>query len=110
MLGRQTGMGAWLAGLETAPLVVGAGSTVLTSTFGQTIRSGGQIDVGTFTDLGTLAFGGRHGHQGETLGHETIALTNPDSGISVAMASNSCGVLLQYLTILSALHLDIRVR
>jgi len=53
---------------------------------------------------GTLRFGQWYGHEGETLGYETLAVRNPDTGVSLALASNSCGVLAQYLTILTALY------
>lgn len=59
---------------------------------------------------GTLGFGEWYGHEGETLGYETLAVHNPDTGVTAALASNSCGVLLQYLTILSALYPDIPVQ
>ncbi len=55
---------------------------------------------------GTLRYGSWYGHSGETLGYETLALRNPDTGVTVALASNSCGVILQYMTILAALYPD----
>ncbi len=64
---------------------------------------GDGIDYGQ----GTHRFGQWYGHAGETLGYETLAVRNPDTGVTVALASNSCGVVVDYLSILSALYPDI---
>ena len=60
--------------LETAPL-----------------REGFQYGLGIL-ELGTSWYG----HAGEALGWEALAVTDPDTGVSVAVAMNGCGGQIQY--------------
>jgi D-alanyl-D-alanine carboxypeptidase len=54
--------------------------------------------------LGVLDLGGWIGHEGEALGWETIAVKDPKSGVTVALAGNSCGISLTLAQILGSLY------
>lgn len=43
--------------------------------------------------LGMLRFGSWIGHEGEAIGWEAVALHDPDTGVTVALAANGCGGL-----------------
>lgn len=47
----------------------------------------GGVDYG----LGILQVGSWFGHEGEALGWEALAVQDPDTGVSVALATNGCG-------------------
>jgi D-alanyl-D-alanine carboxypeptidase len=53
----------------------------------QTDPIGGGIDYG----LGIFEIGSWYGHEGEALGWEALSVTDPDTGVSVALALNGCG-------------------
>lgn len=54
--------------------------------------------------LGVLRFGSWYGHEGEALGWETLALKDPKSGVTIAVAGNSCGILGQLGSVFTALY------
>jgi D-alanyl-D-alanine carboxypeptidase len=58
--------------------------------------------------LGIYQLGdGWYGHDGETIGWQAIELHNPDTGVSVAIAGNSCAaVSLYFYSILNELYPD----
>ena len=65
------------------------------------------IGDGIYYGLGVLRFGGWHGHEGEALGWETLAVKDAKSGVTVALAGNSCGILGQLVSVIQALYADI---
>ncbi len=57
--------------------------------------------------LGILQIGPWLGHEGEAIGWEALALHDPDTGTSIAMAANGCGGLFGgFLDVLGSLDPD----
>lgn len=54
--------------------------------------------------LGVLKFGSWYGHEGEALGWETLAIKDTKSGVTVAVAGNSCGILGPLASVITALY------
>jgi hypothetical protein len=63
-----------------------------------------QLAEGISYGLGVLRFGGWYGHEGEAPGWETLALKDTKSGVTVAVAGNSCGVLGELASVITALY------
>lgn len=69
----------------------------------QTAPIPGGIDYG----LGIFKVGSWYGHEGEAIGWEALSVTDPDTGVSVALAANGCGGIFEYFAdFLDALYPD----
>ena len=57
--------------------------------------------------LGIMQLGPWIGHEGEAIGWEALAVHDPDSGVSIALAGNGCGGLFTgFLEVLGTLYPD----
>jgi D-alanyl-D-alanine carboxypeptidase len=55
--------------------------------------------------LGVMEVGDWYGHEGEALGWEALVLHNPDTGVSLVMATNACaGAPLLFVAIADSLY------
>lgn len=63
------------------------------------------LPEGVAYGLGIMEVGEWVGHEGEALGWEALAVQDPDTGVSIALAGNGCGGLfLGFLEVIDALY------
>jgi D-alanyl-D-alanine carboxypeptidase len=83
-----------------------SGSALLDPTTAeQRVGSTEPLSDGTAYPLGITELGPWIGHAGEAFGWEALAVQNPDTGVSVAIAGNGCGGLIaSFLRFIDALY------
>ncbi len=86
----------------------GVGNSLLEpATADERLTSFELLAEGFFYGLGVMELDPWFGHEGEAIGWEAFALTNPDSGVSIAIAGNGCGGLITgFASFISALYPD----
>lgn len=68
------------------------GNTLLSDDLAQQRLQTAPLPEGIDYGLGIFKLGTNwYGHEGEALGWEALAVTDPDTGVSVALAMNGCG-------------------
>jgi D-alanyl-D-alanine carboxypeptidase len=92
-------LGTWAAS--------GTGDVLLSEDLATQRNDMSPLRDGFYYGLGVLRFGGWHGHEGEALGWEALALKDTDSGVTIALAGNSCGIFGQLVSVIQALYPEI---
>jgi D-alanyl-D-alanine carboxypeptidase len=84
-----------------------AGNTLLGGELAAQRLRTAPLPEGISYGLGIMQVDDWYGHEGEAIGWEALSVTDPDSGVSVAIAMNGCGGQFKYfLELLAALYPD----